>query len=51
MYSITTKVKNIRTVEGCYKNIRIAERHRRRLEKKYPGTDFKIDRVNKKDKK
>jgi len=51
MYAITAKVKNIETIEGNYKNIKIAERHLRRLEKKYTGTTFKIDRVNKKDKK
>ena len=51
MYAITAKVKNIETIEGNYKNIKIAERHLRRLEKKYTGTTFKIDRVNKKTKK
>ena len=50
MYSITAKVKNIKTIEGNYKNIKIAERHKRRLEKKYPGTDFEIKQANKKDK-
>ncbi|GAI43137.1 unnamed protein product, partial [marine sediment metagenome] len=51
MYAITAKVNNIETIEGNYKNIKIAERHLRRLEKKYTGTTFKIDRVNKKEKK
>ena len=51
MYSITARVKDIKTVEGYYKNILIAGRNCRRLEKKYPGTNFKINRVNKKDKK
>jgi len=51
MYSITAKVKNVKTIEGNYKNIKIAERHLRRLKKKYTGTTFKIDRVNKKTKK
>ena len=50
MYSITAKVKGISTVEGNYKNKLIAERHKRRLEKKYPGTAFKIELVAKKDK-
>jgi len=50
MYRITAKVQNIETVEGSYKNITVAERHCRRLEKKYPSTDFQIDRVNKRDK-
>jgi len=51
MYPITAKVNNIEAIEGNYKNIKIAERHLRRLEKKYTSTTFKIDRVNKKDKK
>jgi len=51
MYAITARVKDIEIIEGNYKNIKIAERHLRRLEKKYTGTTFKIDRVNKKDKK
>jgi len=50
MYAITAKVKNIETIEGNYKNIKIAERHLRRLEKKYTGTTFRIDKVNKKEK-
>mgnify|MGYP001144914457 CR=1 FL=1 len=51
MYSITAKVNNIEAIEGNYKNIKIAERHLRRLEKRYTGTTFKIDRINKKTKK
>jgi len=47
MYAITAKLKNIKTTEGNYKNILIAERHKRRLEKKYPGTIFKIEPVAK----
>lgn len=50
MYSITARVKGINTVEGNYKNKLIAERHLRKLEKKYPGTVFKIEPVAKKDK-
>lgn len=51
MYLITAKVEGIKTIEGSYKNSLIAERHKRRLEKKYPSTTFKIEQVNKKDKK
>lgn len=51
MYAITAKVKDFNTTEGNYKNILIAERHKRRLEKRYPGTTFVIERVNKEDKK
>ena len=47
MYLITAKVEDINTEEGKYKNILIAERHKRRLEKKYPGTTFKIKRISK----
>ena len=47
MYLITAKVNNIKTIEGTYKNSLIAERHKRRLEKKYTGTNFKIERINK----
>lgn len=50
MYSITAKVKGINTIEGNYKNKMIAERHKRKLGKKYPGTTFKIKRISKKDK-
>lgn len=50
MYSITAILKGINTVEGNYKNKLIAERHKRRLEKKYPGTVFKIEPVAKEDK-
>ena len=51
MFAITAKVKDINTTEGSYKNILIAERHKRRLEKRYPGTRFIIERINKEDKK
>lgn len=50
MYSITAKVRNVKTTEGCYKNNLVAKRHKRRLEKRYPGTTFKVDRISKKDK-
>ena len=49
MYAIKVKVKDINTTEGSYKNILIAERHKRRLEKRYPGTTFKIERIDKRD--
>lgn len=47
MYLITAKVGDINTKEGRYKNSLIAERHKRRLEKKYPGTTFKVERISK----
>lgn len=50
MYTITAKVEDINTVEGSYKNKLVAKRHQRRLEKRYPGTTFKVDRISKKDK-
>lgn len=50
MFRITAKVKGFETTEGSYKNQLIAKRHKRRLEKKYPGTTFKIEPVAKKNK-
>jgi len=47
MFTITAKVEDIETTEGNYKNQLIAKRHKRRLEKRYPGTKFKIRRVDK----
>jgi len=49
MYSVTAKLKDIDTTEGCYKNKLIAERHKRRLEKKYPNITFKLERIHKED--
>lgn len=49
MFAITAKVADIETTEGNYKNILIAEKHKRRLEKRYPGTKFEIERVNKRE--
>ena len=49
MYAIKAKIKDIKTTEGSYKNILIAEKHKRRLEKRYPGTIFRIERASKKD--
>ena len=50
MYAIMARVKGIESREGCYKNIVVAEKHKRRLEKKYTSTAFKISQLNKKDK-
>lgn len=50
MYAITATLKGINTIEGNYKNKLIAEKHKRKLEKKHPGTVFKIEQVDKKDK-
>lgn len=50
MYSITAKLKDYDTTEGNYKNKLIAERRKRRLEKRYPGTTFRIEPVAKEDK-
>ena len=55
MYAITVKLKGISekpfdTIEGNYKNKLIAERHLRRLQKKYPGTTFKIEPIAKENK-
>ena len=47
MFAITAKVLDIHTTAGSYKNRLIAEKHKRRLEKKYPGTTFEIERVAK----
>lgn len=55
MYAITAKLKGISkepfdTIEGNYKNKKVADRHKRELEKKYPGTTFKIEQIAKKNK-
>lgn len=55
MYVITAKLKGISkepfdTTEGNYKNKLVAEKHLRRLQKKHPGTTFKIEPVAKEDK-
>ena len=47
MFTITAKIADIETTEGSYKNKLIAERHKRRLEKRYPGTKFGIERISK----
>lgn len=55
MYAITAKLKGISkepfdTTEGNYKNKLVADRRKRELEKKHPGTIFKIERIAKKNK-
>ena len=47
MWAITFKVKNETGTEGNYKNILIAKRHLRRLQKRYIETNFKIKRLGK----
>lgn len=47
MFRIIAKVKGFETTEGNYKNQLIAEKHKRRLEKKYSGTTFKIEQIDK----
>ena len=47
MFTIIAKVADIKTTEGNYKNQLIAKRHKRRLEKRYPETKFKIRRIDK----
>jgi len=47
MFAITAKVLDIETTAGSYRNRLIAERHKRKLEKKYPGTTFKLKRIDK----
>ena len=47
MYKITAKVEDIKTTEGCYKNKLIAEKHKRRLEKRYPGFRFRLEIISK----
>jgi len=48
MWMIIFKVNKTTGVEGKYKNILIARRHLRRLQKRYTGTNFKILRSDKK---
>lgn len=47
MFRITAKVDGFETTEGNYKNKLIAKRHQRRLQKKYSGTIFKIEQIEK----
>jgi len=50
MFSITAMLNGIKTTEGNYKNKTIAERNKRRLEKKNKGIVFKLRRMAKTDK-
>jgi len=50
MFVITAELKGIHTTEGNYKNKQVAERHKRRLEKKNEGIVFKLERINKTEK-
>jgi len=50
LFTITAELKGIKTTEGNYKNKQIAEKHKRRLERKNPGIYFgleKVDKINK----
>lgn len=47
MWAIIFKVNNINGTEGRYKNVEIARRHLRRLQKRYTGTNFNLKQVNK----
>ena len=48
MWLIIFKVNNTKGTEGRYKNILIARRHLRKLQKRYTETDFDLKQVNKK---
>lgn len=48
MWLIIFKVNNTSGTEGRYKNVEIAKRHLRRLQKRYIGTQFDLKQVNKK---
>ena len=50
MWMIIFKVNNHNGTEGKYKNILIARRHLRKLQKRYIGTHFDLKQVNKKTK-
>lgn len=47
MWAIIFNVDKIHGTEGRYKNIEIARRHLRRLQKRYIGTNFDLQQVNK----
>ena len=47
MWIIIFKVNNQTGTEGKYKNILIARRRLRRLQKRYTGTKFTISKSNK----
>jgi len=48
MWMIIFKVNKITGTEGKYKNILIARRHLRRLQKRYSETQFNLKQFNKK---
>ena len=48
MWVIVFKVNKITGTEGKYKNILIARRHLRRLQKRYSETQFNLKQFNKK---
>ena len=48
MWAVVLKVNDIAGTEGRYKNIEIARRHLRRLQKRYIETNFNLKQVNKK---
>ncbi|MBA7561168.1 hypothetical protein ES708_02803 [subsurface metagenome] len=50
MWAIIFKINNHTGTEGKYKNILIARRHLRKLQKRYIGTNFNLKQVNKKTK-
>lgn len=47
MFTITATLKGIETTEGNYKNKLIAEKHKRRLEKRNEGITFELKRTEK----
>jgi len=47
MWMIVFKVNNHSGTEGRYKNILIARRHLRKLQKRYIGTQFDLKQVDK----
>ena len=48
MWLIVFKVNNNIGTEGRYKNILVARRHLRKLQKRYTGTRFDLKQANKK---
>ena len=48
MWMIIFKVNHVTGTEGRYKNIEIARRHLRRLQKRYIGTHFDLKQIDKK---
>ena len=48
MWLIVFRVNNTSGTEGRYKNILVARRHLRKLQKRYTGTNFDLKQINKK---